>query len=110
MNNDDQAANMTYTVRYSNTSRNSVHGINIRTTTMSGRDIIRIASEECARQGVSLEDLAGIQMIEDADGNFSPEREMSAAERLQVAVEKLGDDGRMFEIEAELDGRTGFRA
>ena len=90
-----------FNVTYSNTSRNSVQGLTIRTTEMSDRDIIKAAHAECAKQGEALETLAGIEWVEQTDGNFKPSRVWAEGEELAAAVEKLSDDGRMFEIAAQ---------
>lgn len=92
-----------FNVTFSSTSRNSTQGLNIRNSLMSERDIICAAHAECAKQGETLETIAGIDWIEQDDGNFKPARDWAQGEELAIAVEKLGDDGRMFEI-TECDG------
>ena len=48
------------------------------------------------RSGESLEDMAGVEWLEDADGNMQPARELTYAEVLALSIEKLGDDGRLY--------------
>lgn len=78
-----------YTIQ-SSTSRNSPTGLRPKIGPMfSVGDLIRIAAEECAREGTTLEHLAGID---------SAARPWNEGEQLNTAVEKLGDDGKLFEI------------
>lgn len=93
------AKNTLYYTIQSSTSRNSVHGLRPRIgSPFSAADLIGIAAEECGRQGTTLEDLAEIAWIEQADGTFLPSREWAEGEQLAAAVKKLGDDGKLFEI------------
>ena len=96
-----------YHVTLSLTSRNSMVGLRILHTAMSARVIVRAASEECLRQGTTLEAVAGIEWIEDEDGNYRPARTMTDAEELAAAAVKLGDDGRLFKIE---EGHISYNA
>lgn len=84
-------------VLFSSTSRNSSFGIRPVATYMTASSIIEAAAHELAREGGTLENLGGIRWIEDADGNSRPEREITPEERLELSIQKLGDDGRLFE-------------
>lgn len=87
-----------YTIQ-STTSRNSTTGLRPAIGPMlSTDDLIRIAAEECRREGTTLEDLAGIDWIEGDDGNFSAARPWIEGEKTTTATGKLNDDGRLFEI------------
>ena len=48
------------------------------------------------RNGRSLEDMTGVEWIEDTDGNMKPARELNCGEVLALSIEKLGDDGRLY--------------
>lgn len=87
-----------YTIQ-SSTSRDSTIGLRPKIGPMfSAADLIRIAADECTREGTTLEGLAGIEWIEDQDGNSAPARPWNDGEELQTAVDKLDDDGKLFEV------------
>lgn len=86
----------TFFVIYSNTSRNSMYGLRPQVTWAFGKGIVDFAALEMNLSGESLEDLAGIEWIEDADGNMTPARDLAYGEVLALSIEKLGDDGRMY--------------
>ena len=96
-------------VIFSNTSRNGMAGLRPQVMWTSRAHIIEAAAWELNRRGDSLEDLAGIPWIQDDDDNFVPERELTHEEVLKYSVEKLGDDGRMYDIFAtDQDGAEAF--
>jgi hypothetical protein len=84
----------------SSTSAYSCHGLNVNAILISDEDIIKAAFDEACREGVSLESLAGLKAIEHENGYVSYERELTDEDRLRVSIEKLGDDGRLFEVYA----------
>lgn len=86
----------TYFVIYSNTSRNGMAGLRPRVMWTFDKTIIEAAAWEMNRSGESLEEMAGVEWIEDADGNMQPARELTYEEVLALSVEKLGDDGRLY--------------
>lgn len=88
--------NATYYVIYSNTSRNSMAGLRPQVMWTFENTIIEAAAFEMRRGGETLEDMAGVKMIEDADGCFTAERHLTAEEVLSLSIAKLADDGRMY--------------
>jgi hypothetical protein len=86
----------TYFVIYSNTSRNGTAGLHPKVMLMNGKAIIEAAALEMNRSGESLEAMAGVEWIEDSDGNVQPARELTYDEVLTLSIEKLGDDGRLY--------------
>lgn len=64
--------NAYFFVIYSNTSRNGAQGLKPRVMWVSRADIIGCANDELSRGGESLEDMAGVESVEDGDGNFKP--------------------------------------
>lgn len=87
------------------TSRNAFGGVRWTVTGFnSQKDIIGYALTECNRSGESLEDLAGIKMVgvnPDEDGDFEsfePSRAFADGEEFNVALEKLNDDGRTYNV------------
>lgn len=83
-------------VIYSDTSRNSATGLRPGAALLSDRTIVEAAENELTRCGRSFEDLAGVALIENPDGDLVPERELSHEEIFDLSLEKLGDDGRLF--------------
>lgn len=96
-------------VVYSNSSRNGALGLRPTVMRTLVRTVVEAASCELSRAGQSLEDMVGVEMIEDADGNFQPERELSFDEVVELSIQKLGDDGRLYEVYEDTDeGREAF--
>ena len=62
----------TYFVIYSNTSRNGTAGLRPQVMWTFDETIIEAAAWELNRSGESLEDMAGVEWVEDADGNMKP--------------------------------------
>lgn len=85
-----------YFVIYSNTSCNGSVGLRPKVMFTFDNTIVAAADEEMNRSGGSLEDMAGVEWIEDADGNIQPARELTYDEILALSIEKLGDDGRLY--------------
>jgi hypothetical protein len=85
-----------YFVIYSNTSRYSLAGLQPQVGWSYNKKIIEAAALEMNRSGETLEDLAGVEWIEDADGNMQPTRRLTQDEVLDLSIEKLGDDGRLY--------------
>jgi hypothetical protein len=85
-------------VLFSSTSRNSPNGLSPQVSRMSEAQIIECAEAEMRRSGESFEDMAGVPWSEGADGSLVPARELGLDEVFALAVEKLGDDGRLFQI------------
>ena len=86
----------TFFVIYSNTSRNGMAGLRPQVMWTFDKTIVEAAALEMNRSGESLEDMAGIEWIEDADGNMTPARDLTYDEVLALSIVKLGDDGRMY--------------
>jgi len=84
-----------YYVIFSSKSSSSYGGRRPQVSWMTGRFIVDLARRECERVGESIESLAGIAWVEQGD-HYVPERELSERELFDLAVEKLGDDGRLF--------------
>jgi hypothetical protein len=64
-----------------------------------GFDIFIAAAQELNKKGESIETLAGLDTVYDDDGEFlGYERELTEQEILELSIQKLGDDGRFFEI------------
>lgn len=97
-------------------SRNGAAGLGaFRCNVFPQVEIVRLASEECLREGSSLEDLAGIGWInpdEDPDAeSWKPARAWLPGEEFSTACAKLADDGRYFEAWPDTpEGRAGFLA
>jgi len=83
-------------VIYSNSSRYGMAGLRPRVTWVFAKTIIDAAAFEMNHSGGSLEDMAGVEWIEDADGNMQPTRDLGYDEVLDLSIEKLGDDGRLY--------------
>ena len=86
----------TYFVIHSRSSRNSMAGLCPQAMLASNKSIVEAAASEMIRSGESLEEMAGIEWIEDADGNMHPARKLTYDEVLALSIEKLGADGRLF--------------
>lgn len=86
----------TFFVIYSNTSRNGMAGLRPQVMWTFDKTIVEAAAFDMNRSGESLEAMAGIEWIEDADGNMTPARDLAYDEVLALSIEKLGDDGRMY--------------
>jgi hypothetical protein len=98
-----------YFALFSTTSRNGVAGLRPRVMLTCEADIFQAADREAFAKGASLEEAAGIKWIEDENGMFQPDRELTREERLAVSVDKLGDDGRLFEIfKTDAEGAAAF--
>lgn len=96
-------------VIYSNTSRNSPHGLHPRATLIPEWIIIDDARNEAAREGKELEVLAGVELLRDDKGNAKPSRELSYEELFAICVKKLGDNDRLFEVfSTDVSGSTKF--
>lgn len=91
------STSITFFVIYSNTSRNGASGLRPQVMWTFDKTIIEAAAFEMRRSGESLEDMADIKWIEDEDGNWHPERELTCDEVLNLSIEKLGDDGRLYD-------------
>lgn len=86
----------THFVIYSNTSRYGTAGLRPQVMWTFDKTIVEAAAWEMNRSGESLEDMAGVDWIEDANGNMQPARELTYDEILALSIEKLGDDGRLY--------------
>jgi hypothetical protein len=87
-----------YFVIYSKTGRYGKAGLRPQVMLTFDKTIIEAAERELNRSGETLEDMAGVKWIEDADGNMQPARELTYDEVLALSVEKLDDDGRLYTI------------
>ncbi len=88
-----------YSTIQSTGSRASCGGLGrISTHQFSRNDIVRIAFEVSKRSGWTAEEHAGIKLVEDKDGNLNHERAITEEELFQASVERLGDDGKIFEV------------
>ena len=90
------SASTTHFVIYSNTSRNSMSGLRPQVMWTFEKNIVEAAASEMNRSGESLEDMAGVEWNEDADGNMQPARKLTCGEVLDLSIKKLGDDGRLY--------------
>ncbi len=100
-----------YFVLFSQTTRNGVRGLRMETACLQEAEIIEIADKECARGSEALEDLAGIDWVEAADGTISPARDWKPGELFATACEKLADDGRAWDVYPDTqEGRADFVA
>lgn len=86
----------TYFVIYSKTSRNGTAGLRPQVMWVFDKTIVKAAAMEMNRSGESLEDMAGVEWVEDADGYVQPARELTYDEVLALSIKKLGDDGRLY--------------
>ena len=86
----------TYFVIYSDTSCNSMAGLRPQVMWTFDNTIVEAAAWEMARRDESLETMAGVEWIEDADGDMQPVRELTYDEVLALSIDKLGDDGRLY--------------
>jgi len=87
-----------YYVLCSHASNSSQGGSKPKVRCYLGREIKGYAAGELQRCGERLEDLAGIEWMEDEDGNVTPARNLTDDEILKWSAEKLSDDGRMWSI------------
>jgi hypothetical protein len=103
------ATSKIYFVIYSNRSRNSSGGLVPRVIWTFDKTIIEAATSELRRAGKSFEDMAGIDLLEDTDGNCKYARELDHNEIVNLSVEKLGDDGRLYMIfDTDADSAEAF--
>ncbi len=89
--------NTAYYVLYSDTSRNA-GGLRPRASWTNWSRIITAAAEEMAPSGTLLEDLAGVEWVEDENGDPRPARELTDAEALDLSIEQLASDGRLYQV------------
>jgi len=87
-----------YFTIYSDSSRYGYRGLRPKVNIISEKDIIDTATEELNHSGESFENLAGIDFIENAEENLIPTRQLSNNEIFVLSIQKLNDDGRLFEI------------
>jgi hypothetical protein len=88
-----------YSTIQSTGSRASCGGLGrISTHQISRKDIVRIAFEVSQRSGWTAEEHVGIKLIEAEDGSLNYERELTEEELFQASVERLGDDGKIYEV------------
>jgi hypothetical protein len=93
----------------STTSHNSAIGHRPRVMLICESDIIQAAAREARTEGSSIEDSDGVDWVESEDGMFKPARSLTREERLAASVNKLGDDGRIFEIfKTDAKGTAAF--
>lgn len=83
-------------VLYSDTSQNSFGGLHPKVTLSTDEQTIAAAEYELRRAGEDLEDLAGIEWIEDEDGNLTRTRSLTHNEVVSLSLHKLNDDGRLY--------------
>ena len=75
----------------------------------TNKTIIAAAEQELTREGENFETMAGVPWIENEHGDFQPARPLEQSETLALAIEKLGDDGRMYcTYTASLQGAADF--
>ena len=89
--------NTTYYVLYSNGSRYA-GGLRPQVSWTDWNRIITAAAYEMAPSGTELEDLAGVEWVEDENGDPRPARELTDAEALDLSIEQLASDGRLYQI------------
>ena len=53
---------------------------------------------ELAPSGTELEDLAGVEWVEDENGDLNPARELTETEVLNLSIEQLASRGRLYQI------------
>lgn len=85
-----------YYILYSNTSRNSPAGLRPQAMMAWGSEIINAATFELGMAGSSHEEMAGIGFVKDRWGHIRRARELARAEILDLSIQKLGDDGRLY--------------
>jgi hypothetical protein len=59
-------------------------------------EVVNLAALECLGEGTTLEEFAGIEYLEDQEGDFYPARRLEGEELFDVAIEKLNSGGRVF--------------
>jgi hypothetical protein len=74
-----------------------------RVSLLSRLGIVEMGRQAALREGSSLEEFAGIEYFEDAEGNFHPTRELEGEELFDVAVDKLNSGGCVFLV-FDIDG------
>jgi hypothetical protein len=67
------------------------------------------AEQEMSKGSTGFEEMAGIKFVENAAGDLEPERALTETELMEISIEKLGDDGRLFMAFADDEaGRKDF--
>ena len=89
--------NTTYYVLYSNGSRYA-GGLRPQVSWTDWNRIITAAAYEMAPSGTELEDLAGVEWVEDENGDLNPARELTETEGLNLSIEQLASRGRLYQI------------
>lgn len=89
--------NTTYYVLYSNSSRYA-GGLRPQVSWTDWNRIITAAAREMASSGTELEDLAGVEWVEDENGDLTPARELTETEVLNLSIEQLASDGRLYQV------------
>ena len=85
-------------------SENSCRDLNFKVAEFTDEKIIELAKAEHTRAGTSFEEQAGFTWIYDSDGRFIDYAEtMTDVLQLQLAIKKLGDDGRFFQVYSDTD-------
>jgi hypothetical protein len=88
-----------YSTIQSTGSRASYGGLGrISTHQISRKDIVRIAFEVSQRSDWTAEEHVGIKLVEAEDGSLNYQREITEEELFQASVERLGDDGKIYEV------------
>lgn len=82
-------------VIYSNTDCSV--GLRPRVTWMSDSDIIDAADAELIHTSITLEDMAGIEWVDDENGNPTPARTLTYDEMLYFSIAALTYDGALFQ-------------
>ncbi len=88
-----------YSTIQSTGSRASCGGLGrISTHQFSCKDIIKICYDINVSRDWTAEEHVGIKLIEAEDGSLNYERAITEEELFQASVERLGDDGKIFEV------------
>jgi hypothetical protein len=86
-------------VIYSDSSRAGYGGLKPKVMITTTKTMIEAASWELMKSNQCFEDLVGIPMIE-IDGDLEYTRAITDVEVFNLSIEKLGDDGRLYDIYA----------
>lgn len=101
--------NATFFVLYSLTSSIDMCGQIPMVGTATEKSIVEKAITELGYRNQTLHEMAGIESIFGADGKMVPARELTATEALDLSIEKLGDNGRIYNtFSTDLSGAADF--
>lgn len=81
-------------------SNDSQHGCGLKPQVgwMPEETILNCAADEISRAGKSFEEIAGIPLVENENGDYYYGRKLTDKEIFELSVQKLDDDGRLFRV------------